>query len=131
MAKAIKTKELIASTQDRVGMLAEVTSAVAGAGVNITAICAYAMDGKAMFMMLTSDNGKAAAALKAKKFAVEESDVIAVTLSNKIGTAKELADKLAKAGVDLRYIYGSTGSGPDSLLVISAKDMNRALEACK
>jgi hypothetical protein len=131
MAKATKVKEIIASTPDKAGMLAQITSVVAGTGVNILAICAYAMDGKARFLMLTSDNGKAMAALKSKNIGVEESDVISVTLANKVGAAKELSEKLAKAGVDLNYIYGSTGNGSEAILVLSAKDANKALEACK
>jgi hypothetical protein len=131
MAKAIKAKEIVATTPDKVGMLAQVTAVVAGAGVNILAICAYAMDGKAKFLMLTSDNGKAQAALKGKNIEVEEADVVSVTLPNKVGAGKELADKLAKAGVDLNYIYGSTGNGSEALLILSAKDVNKAIEACK
>ena len=88
MAKAIKAKEIVATTPDKVGMLAQVTAVVAGAGVNILAICAYAMDGKAKFLMLTSDNGKAQAALKGKNIEVEEADVVSVTLPNKVGAGK-------------------------------------------
>lgn len=130
MAKASKIKEIIATTPNKVGMLAEVTNVVAGAGVNILALCAFAMEDKAKFMMLTSDNGKAASALKAKKIAVEEADVVSVTLSNKVGAAKELAEKLAKAEVDISYCYGSTGNGSEALFVLSVKDINKAIAAC-
>lgn len=130
MAKALKVKEIVATTPNKVGMLAEVTGIVAGAGVNILAICAYSMEGQAKFMMLTSDNAKAVNALKEKKIATEEADVASVSLSNKVGAAKELAEKLAKAGVDLNYCYGSTGNGSEALFVLSAKDINKALAAC-
>jgi len=130
MAKAIKVKQIIATTPNKMGMLAEVTSAIASVGVNILAVCAYAMEGNAKFMMLTSDNGKAINALKARKIGVEEVDAISVSLNNKAGVAKELAEKLAKAGVDIDYCYGSTGNGSEALLVLSAKDLNKALVAC-
>jgi hypothetical protein len=130
MTKASKVKEIVATTPNKVGMLAEVTGIVAGAGVNILAICAYSMEGQAKFMMLTSDNAKALNALKGKKIATEESDVVSVSLSNKVGAAKELAEKLAKAGVDLNYCYGSIGNGSEALFVLSSKDINKALAAC-
>lgn len=130
MAKVSKVKEIIATTPDKVGMLAEVTDAIASAGVNILAICAYAMEGHAKFMMLTSDNGKAMNALKMRKISAEEVDAISVSLSNKVGAAKELADKIAKAGIDISYCYGSTGNGSEALLVLATKDVNKALEAC-
>lgn len=130
MAKASKVKEIIATTPNKVGMLAEITGIVAGAGVNILAICAYNMQGQAKFMMLTSDNAKAVNALKGKKIAIEEADAVAVSLGNKVGAAKELAEKLAKAGVDLSYCYGSTGNGSEALFILSAKDTEKALAAC-
>ena len=130
MAKANKVKEIVATAPDKAGMLAEVTGAVAGTGVNILALCAYAMEGKAVFMMVTSDNGKASSALKAKNISVRETDAVSVTLSNKPGAAKELADKLGRAGVSLSYCYGSTGNCPEALMILSAKDINKVIEAC-
>ena len=41
MAKCTKAKELIITTQDKAGMLAEVTSLIASQGVNISAICIH------------------------------------------------------------------------------------------
>ncbi|MBU4343514.1 MAG: ACT domain-containing protein, partial [Candidatus Omnitrophica bacterium] len=56
MAKCVKTKELIITTPDKAGMLSEVSSVMASNGININALCAYAMEGKAIFMILTDDN---------------------------------------------------------------------------
>ncbi len=130
MARASNVKEIIATMPNKIGMLAEVTDAITSAGVNILAICAYAMEGQAKFMMLTSDNGKAMNALKMRKISAEEVDAISVSLSNKVGAAKELADRIAKAGIDISYCYGSTGNGSEALLVLATKDINKALEAC-
>ena len=130
MAKAKKIKEIQAITPNKAGMLSEVASAIADAGVNIVAINAYGMGDKAKFLIVTEDNQKAMNALKSKKFEVKEGDAISISLSNKIGAAKELAQKLAKAGIDLDYCYGSTGNGTEALLIFSTKDINRALEVC-
>lgn len=130
MAKASKVKEIVATTPNKVGMLAEITNAISEAGVNIIAISAYSMGEKAKFSIITADNQKAIDALKAKKFGTKENDAISVSLSNKVGAAKELANKLAKAGIDLDYCYGSTGNGQEALFIFSTKDINRALEVC-
>lgn len=108
MAKCSKAKELIITTEDRPGMLAEVTSTIASQGVNITAICAYGMQGKAIFTMLTSDNQKAKSAAKSKGWKTEDSEVVVVELPDKVGAAKEIADKLKAKNVNLKYCYGST-----------------------
>ena len=48
---------------NKVGLLSEIGTALAGAKVNITAICAYGMENKAYFMLLTESNAKAKKAL--------------------------------------------------------------------
>ena len=130
MAKASKVKEIVATTPNKVGMLAKITNAISDAGVNIIAISAHTMGNKAKFMIVTEDNQKAMRALRKKKLIVGEGDAVSVTLSNKIGSARELANKLAKAGIDLNYCYGSTGNGSESLMVFSTKDVKKAIEAC-
>jgi hypothetical protein len=130
MAKAKAIKEIVAVTPNKVGMLADVTSAISDAGVNIIALSASSMGKNARFLIVTENNQKAMAALKAKKFDVKEWDAISVTLSNQVGAARELAEKLAKAGIDLDYCYGSTGNGSEALLVFSTKDIKKALEIC-
>jgi hypothetical protein len=131
MAVAKKVKELLVITPNKVGMLAEVTGAIADSGVNITAICAYGSGGKASFMIVTEDNQKAQNALKAKKYEVKEKEVVAVNLSNKVGAAKDMAKRLAQAGVNLDYCYGSTGNGAEAMFIFSTKDITKALDVLK
>jgi predicted amino acid-binding ACT domain protein len=63
MAKAKKVKQLSFMMPDRAGLLSEVTTALAGAKVNIKAICAYGMQGEATFMLTADSNAKAKKAL--------------------------------------------------------------------
>ncbi len=131
MATVKKVKELLVVTPNKSGMLAEVTSAIADSGVNIIAMSAYGAGAKANFMIVTEDNQKAMNALRAKKFDVKEKEVVSVSLSNKIGAAKEMAEKLAKAGIDLDYCYGSTGNGQEALFLFSTKDVAKSLDILK
>ena len=130
MAKASKIREIVATTPNKVGMLADITNAIADAGVNVIAISAHAMGDKAKFMIVTEDNQKALKALKDKNLSALESDAVSVSLSNKVGAARELANKLAKDGIDLNYCYGSTGNGSEAIMVFSTKDIKRAIEIC-
>lgn len=119
-------KQLTIITDNKTGMLAEITGNISAAGVNIDAICAYAMDKKAYFMIITNDNEKAMEVLK--DYNVKEDDVVVFELDNKIGAAKEVADKLKEANIDLEYVLGTTsGSGPATLVLSS----NNNAEAVK
>lgn len=134
MTKCSKGKELIVTTEDKSGMLAEITSVITGQGVNISAICAYGMEGKAVFMMLTSDNQKAKTQAESKGWKAEESDVVVVELPDKVGAAKEIADKLKAKNVNLKYIYGTTCTCSPSCacrLVLKSEDSDAMISALK
>ncbi|MBL7198218.1 MAG: ACT domain-containing protein [Candidatus Omnitrophica bacterium] len=124
MAKATLAKQLTVETENKVGMLAELTGTIADAGVNITAICAYGMENKAIFMLISSDNNKAKGVLAQKGYKVEEGEVVTVMLEDKVGQAKGIADKIKAAGINLDYLYGTTCGCTDSpaLMVIGSKE---------
>ena len=127
MAKVSLGKQLLAVTENKVGMLAEVSSAVSGSGVNIQAINAYAVGKEANFRLITDNNQKAQQVLQFKGYEVSEQEVVMVELPNKVGVLKVAADKLKAAGIDLSYIYGTTCSaGYDCLLVLASNNNAQA-----
>ena len=129
MAKVTKVNQLMVETTDEVGMMAKLCSAISDAGVNIKAICACAREGKGRFMLLTEDNSKAEQALKSGGFTASQEEVVAIELENEMGAAKKMTQKLADAGVNLKYCYGSTGNGTMALLVFNSNDNEKALKA--
>jgi len=129
MGNVKKAKEITATTENKVGKLAEFSSAVAGAGVNIAAICAYGMEDKAHFMAVTNNNAKAIAALKGKGYDVKEKDVVTVELKDEVGALQGVSGKLAGANIDLNYIYGSVSSNKASIIVFSSNNNEKAIEA--
>jgi len=128
MAKGRKVNQLIVEAPDEVGMMAKVCSAISEAGVNIQAVCACAKEGKGNFMLLTEDNAKAEQSLKSAGFPTRQEEAVVVELENEVGAAQKMAQKLAEAGVSLKYCYGSTGNGSTSLVVFSSDDNDKALE---
>jgi len=129
MAKAKKSKQLSFEMPNRVGLLSEITGAVASANVNITAVCAYGMGKKAYFMLLTENNAKAKKPLDALGAKIEEEDVISVELQNKVGELQKVAKKIADAGVDINYMYGAAGTGKSSICVFKTANDNKAIKA--
>ena len=130
MAEYTKAKELQIMTEDKTGMLAEVTALAADAGVNIEALCAYGMEGKATFLLVTSDNAKVKAAAEGKGWETEEHDVAVITIPDEVGTAKGVADKLKAQGVSLLYCYVTTlDSGPSCRIVARAEDVESIVKA--
>ncbi|MFH1782823.1 MAG: ACT domain-containing protein [Candidatus Omnitrophota bacterium] len=134
MTKCSKVKELIITTHDSPGMLAEITSAISEKGVNIEGICAYAMEGKAIFYMITENNQKAKEACVAKNWPFEESDVVTVELPDIVGAAKEMGKKLKAKNVNLKYCYGTTADpkkGGKAKIVLRSDDNDKIIDALK
>jgi len=128
MAKARKVKEISFTMSNKVGLLSEVTTAIAGAKVNITAICAYAMDKDAYFMLTTDSNAKAKKALAPLGVTLEEGDVVEIEVPNKAGELQKAAKRLADAGIDVEYMYATAGAGKTATCVFKTADDKKTIK---
>ena len=128
MAKARKTKQISFTIPNKVGLLFEVTGAIAGAKVNIGAICAYAMENSAYFMLTTDSHAKAKKTLAGLGFGIEEKDVVEVEMPNKPGELEKVAKRIADAGIDIEYMYGTTGAGKTAACVFKTADDKKAIK---
>lgn len=127
MAKARKVKEISFTMSNKVGLLSEVTTAVARAKVNITAICAYSMDNSAFFMLTVDSNAKAKKALASLGVGIEERDVVEVEMANKPGELQKVSKKIADAGIDIEYMYATDGKGKTAIGVFKTADDPKAI----
>jgi len=114
-----KTTQLVLSLASKPGVLAEIGSALAQAGVNITAICAgEASGGRGKVRLLVDNPARATEALKAAKLRVAQEDAVSLTLDNRPGALAEAARKLARAKVNVKCAYATTsGSGPAQVVL--------------
>ncbi len=129
MANATKTRLLSFSTEDKPGLLAQVTQSMANAKVNITALCAYRWDSTAYVDMTVDDPPRARRELAKMGFKVEAEDVLTVEVANKAGELDKVTSALAAAGINISYMYGSASSGRTSTAIFSTSDNKAALKA--
>lgn len=128
MAKAKSLKQLNFTMPNRAGLLSEVTNTIAGAKVNINTICAYEMENTAYFMLSTSSNAKAKKALAQLGITTDEDNVVAVEMPNKVGELQKVAKKIADAGININYMYGTTGAGKSSICIFKTADNKKAIK---
>jgi hypothetical protein len=126
MAKARKVKQLSFSFPNKIGLIAEVTEAIAAVNVNIKAICA-SEKGYGFFMIITDNHTKAKNVITKMGSVVQLEDVIAVELSNEVGRLEKVTKKIAKAGIDIHVVYGSTGDGKKGVLVLKTTNDTEAM----
>ena len=127
MAKAKKLKQLSFTMPNRAGLLSEVTVAVLGAKVNINTLCAYELENNAYFMLTVDSNARARKALAKLGIESKEEDVVAVEMPNRVGELEKVAKKIADAGININYIYGTTGTGKSSICVFKTSDNTKTI----
>jgi hypothetical protein len=108
MIKATLDRQLMVFTSNQIGSLAEITSIISSSGINLVAICAYAIQDKVAIMLVTEDNNAARKLLESQDCKVQEEEVVLLTLDNKPGALQAVTERIAQSGIDLKLIYGSS-----------------------
>ncbi|MFC1708804.1 ACT domain-containing protein [Candidatus Omnitrophota bacterium] len=132
MTNAVLGKQLIISVNNKVGTLAEVSQVISSSGINLIAVCAYAVDNKGVIMFVSEDNKTAKKLLKAKDYDVREEEIVLLTVDNKPGSFQAVTQRVAAAGIDLTLIYGSVEQkGKTSRIALISEDNRAVLTAIK
>ena len=122
-----KTTQLTLTLESKPGVLAKISQALAGAGVNITAICAAETAGRGKIRMVVSDPARAKEALPAAKLRCGEEPALMVTLEDRPGALARVAEKLAAAKINIKCAYATTGGmGGSTTVVLSVSNVDKA-----
>jgi hypothetical protein len=106
------------TAESKPGVLAKVCAALAGAGVNILAICAADAGGRGKLRMVVSDPARAKQALAAAKIRAGEEPALMLTLDDRPGSLGRVAERLAAAKINIKCTYASTGAAGGNAQVI-------------
>ena len=87
------------------GALSDITSVLAGAGVNLRALSIADTERFGILRMIVSDNKLAISVLKSRNYVVKETEVVGVKIGDAPGKLAEALKVLELAGVNLEYLY--------------------------
>ena len=122
-----KTTQLTLTLESKPGVLAKISQALAGAGVNITAICAAETAGRGKIRMVVSDPARAKEALKTAKLRCGEEQALVLTLEDRPGALARVAEKLAAAKINIKCAYATSGGmGGTTTVVLSVSNVDKA-----
>jgi hypothetical protein len=106
-------------TADRPGELARVVDTLSRSGVNIEGLTEV----EGLVHVLARDPSAARAALRAGGYTIEgELEVLVLPMSDRPGELSMLMQRLAEAGVNLRFVYLAT----ETRVVVGVDDITRA-----
>ena len=130
----MRKTQVTAYLPNKVGALAAAAKALAAAKVNIEGISVVETADTGEVRMLVNDAHKAEKALVRAGIGYSKQAVEVVLLKDTPGSLALFASKLAKAGVDIHYVYGSTCNCNKKCLcriVVGASDLNKVKRVMK
>lgn len=118
--------------ENRPGVLALVARLLAKAEVNIEGISVAESTHTALVQLIVDDSEKTRRALEQAEIPFTCQQVAVLILDHKTGTLADLASRLAKAKVNINFIYGTaTDDQQKCCLVVSANDLKKIDRLCR
>ena len=124
-------KEITIITEDRAGLLADVTEALAEADINIESFDCEQIGNTAVINLAVDNHDEALKALAQTEFKAIAQDTILVKLEDQPGALAKMAHNFEQAGINLhsaRLIRRQEGIG---IVAISCKETDQARELVK
>jgi len=122
------TTQLVISGLSKPGVMAQVAQVLSDAKVNIKAFSAPEVTGTGKLRLLVADLDGARVALKAAKVKFVEETALLLSLENKPGAFKEVADLLTKARINIKCGYCTPSrEGKRAIVVLTVSNTSKAL----
>lgn len=125
----MRVKQLSIFIENKEGRIAEVTSILAHANVNIRAISLADTSDFGVLRMIVNDAEVARDALKEEGFTVGETDVVAIKVEDKPGGLHRILHIIEAAGLNVEYMYALARIIDDSAVMLFRFDQtDKAIE---
>lgn len=98
-------KQITIVSDDKVGVLADISYILGKARINIEAVSAEAKDGKAVVNITVKDDKKAAQLLTANGYRVLEAEILVIRVKDEPGQLSEVSRLLKENGINIESLY--------------------------
>ena len=126
---AMRTNQISIFIENRAGRVANITTALGNAGINIRALSLADTSDFGILRLIVSDTEKAKETLKDHGFTVRVSEVIAVAIPDSPGALGNLLSIMEHAGLNVEYMYAFIEKNMDQAVIIFRFDnIDKAIE---
>lgn len=111
-------------TENRKGAMNRITGLLHEAGINISGFVTNDSAEFGTVRMLVSDIAAAADVMQQNGYLIKKTPVIAVEISDEVGSLDKLLDYITRANININYLYATfdrIGAGP--IIVIRSDDL--------
>jgi len=125
-----RATQLTVCLENKPGQLAKLSAALKRAKVNILAVTVVDNTDAGVIRLVADSSAKAKQALQRAGMNPMQQAVLAVSMPNEPGALQGVAAKLAAAGVNINYVYGSVAKkASEGMIVLGVDDLKKALKA--
>ncbi len=125
----MKIKQISIFLENSSGRLAEVTRVLKDGGVNLRAIMIADTADFGILRVIVDDPDRAIDILKKAQFTTKTTDVLAVTLPDKVGSLADVLSLFEKNGVNIEYLYAALDkAGETAVVIIRTDDLDKGLK---
>ena len=125
----MKVEQLSIFLENKVGRLAEVTTILAQAGINIKALSLADTSEFGILRLIVDKSEEAQAALKEKNITVGRTGVVAVEVSHTPGGLDNILQILEKHSINVEYMYGFPYQSAEAIIIFRFDRTELAVEA--
>lgn len=119
-------RDIYIVTEDRIGLLADVSYILGQCRVNIDSIAVTSVGGKAVFSIMVRDQEKARSVLESNGFKVASGNMLFVKLEDKPGALAEIANILSKNRINVDNLHLVSKDGKTSIVGITVSRPRKA-----
>lgn len=113
--------------ENKSGRLAEVTSILSNAGINIRALYLADTADFGILRLIVNDTEKAKNVLRFNGFTVEKTKVVAIEVPDRPGGLSSILNTIKDEGINVEYMYAFVAkSGENAIVIFRFDDSERA-----
>lgn len=118
--------------ENKSGRLAEVTSILSDAGINIRALYLADTADFGILRLIVNDTEKAKNVLRFNGFTVEKTKVVAIEVPDRPGGLSGILNTIKNEGINVEYMYAFVQkSGENAIVIFRFDDSERAVSVLK
>jgi hypothetical protein len=128
----MKIQQISIFLENAAGRLAEVTRVLKAGGVNLRAIMIADTADFGILRIIVDDPKKALSILESAKFTTKTTDVLAVTISDKVGSLADVLALFEKNGINIEYLYAALDKvGETAVVIFKVEDLAKGLSVAE
>ena len=125
----MKTQQISIFLENAAGRLAEVTRVLKAGGVNLRAIMIADTADFGILRVIVDSPEKAITILEKANFTTKTTDVLSVTISDKVGSLADVLALFETNGINIEYLYAALDKvGETAVVIFKVEDLERGLK---